>query len=36
MLITEQRLRCEILEPEMETADTPGRYKTLKGAPVAY
>lgn len=25
MLIMVQRLRCEILEPEMETADTTGR-----------
>lgn len=36
MLIIVQRLRCEILDPEMETADTTGRYKTLKEALVAY
>lgn len=34
MLIMVQRLRCEFLEPEMETADMTGRHKTLKQAPL--
>lgn len=35
MLITVQRLRCEFLESEMETADMTGRHKTLKQAPLS-
>lgn len=36
MLFIVQRLRCEILEPKIETAGMTGRNKTFKEALVAY